>query len=282
MRPTHLLTTRISPASLLPLLSVFGSAAFGATIVNFDGITGTPYTLSQFGAAPGATVQTIGGNPDGYLQLTPASNDQNNWITFDKTDGVSPVVKFSFDFQAIIGGAGGADGFSFSLLPTATQGTTGGVGSALFTPEDPALPGVLGFGFDTWGNGGTFDANGNSANYSEISIFYDGGLVFRVDDTRALPTFLDLKDGAWHTVNGTIDFLTTKVNMTVDGNPVITDQAVPGLAPYESRVAFAGRTGNANENLGIDNINVQFVPEPTAIGALAIGGLVLLKRRRLA
>jgi hypothetical protein len=34
--------------------------------------------------------------------------------------------------------------------------------------------------------------------------------------------------------------------------------------------------------LGIDNINVQFVPEPTAIGALAIGGLVLLKRRRLA
>jgi len=38
--------------------------------------------------------------------------------------------------------------------------------------------------------------------------------------------------------------------------------------------------GWANENAGIDNINVAFVPEPASLGALAIGSLVLLKRRR--
>jgi hypothetical protein len=282
MRPTQFLAGRIKPTALLSLLPFLGSTALAATIVNFDGGAGTTFTLNQFGAAPGASLQTVGGNPGGYMQLTPASNDQNNWMTFDKTDPVSPIVNFKFDFQAIPGGAGGADGFSFNLLPTATQGTTGGVGFSLFTPEDPVFAGVLGFGFDTWGNGGTLDANGNSADYSEISLFFNGTLVKRIDDTRLLPVFLNLKDGAWHTVNGTVNFLTTIVNMTVDGNPIFTNEPVAGLAPYESRVSFAGRTGNANENLGIDNINVQFVPEPTAIGALAIGGLVLLKRRRLA
>ena len=281
MKSTQMLARRIRPAQLIPFLPLLGSAAFGATIVAFEGApTDTPFTLNQFGVAPGASVQTSGGNPGGYLQLTPGANDQNNWATFNRTDPVSNVVNFSFQFQLIPVGAGGADGISFFLLPTATYGLTGGVGSSLFTPEDPAIAGVLGFGFDTWGNGGALDTNGNGADYSEISIFWNGGLVSRIDDTRALPIPLNLKDGAWHTVNGAINFLTTNVTMTVDGNPIFTNQAVAGLVPYESRVGFAGRTGNANENAGVDNINVAFVPEPASLGALAIGSLVLLKRRR--
>ena len=275
-----ILRTRIRPACVLAILPLISSVAMGATVAQFDGGADTPISLNQFGDPAGASIQPAGGNPGGYLQLTPPSNNQNNWATFDRTDLSAPIINFSFQFQLTPAGAGGADGFSFNLLPTASFGIAGGLGGPVFTAEDPAFAGVLGFGFDTWGNAGLYDANGNGANYSEISLFWNGGLVSRVDDTRNLPVSLNLKDSAWHTVNGTINFLTTNVNMTVDGNPIFTNVAVGGLVPYESRVGLAGRTGNANENAAIDNVNVQFVPEPGAIGAMMAGSLVLFGRRR--
>ena len=275
-----ILRTRILPASLLALVPLVSSDGFGATVGQFDGGANTPVSINQFGSAPGPGILTSGGNPGGYLQITAAANDQNNWVTFDRTDPVSPLVNFSFQFQLIPGGAGGADGFSFNLLPTSIYGSSGPVGGATFTAEDPAAPGVLGFGFDSWGNGVGLDANGNGSNYSEISLFWNGALISRIDDTRLLLTPFNLKDSAWHTVNGAIDFINTSVSMTVDGNPIFTNQTVAGLVPFESRVGFAGRTGNANENAGIDNLNVQFVPEPATVGAIMVGGLVLLRRRR--
>jgi len=100
MKSSQILARRMRPAQLIPFLPLLGSAAFGATIVAFEGApTDTPFTLNQFGVAPGASVQTSGGNPGGYLQLTPGANDQNNWATFNRTDPVSNVVNFSFQFQ---------------------------------------------------------------------------------------------------------------------------------------------------------------------------------------
>ncbi|MEO8353810.1 MAG: PEP-CTERM sorting domain-containing protein [Chthoniobacteraceae bacterium] len=266
---------------LLALFPLIGSVAFGATTASFDGGADTPIFLNQFGDAPGPSIQPIDGNPGGYLELTPAINGQNNFATFDLSDPgenfTASTFTFQFRFDAL--GAGGADGMSFNYYPTALYGTTGGFGAPLFTPEDPAAFGVLGFGFDTWGNGG-LDANANSADYSEISLFFDGALISRVDDTRLLPTFLDLKDGAWHTVNGAVDTAGASVTMDVDGNPIFSNVAVAGLVPAEARVGFAGRTGGANERTSIDNVDVRFVPEPGVIGALAVGSLVLLRRRR--
>ncbi len=275
-----------NPMKTTPIIALFpllGTVAFGATTASFDGGADTPIFLNQFGATPGASIQPAGGNPDGYLQLTANANDQNNFATFDLSDpGASfSASTFTFQFRVDNLGAGGADGFSFNYYPTAIYGTTGAlVGSAPFAPEDPAGAGVLGFGFDTWGNGGTFDANGNSADYSEITLFFDGALINRIDDTRLLANPLNLKDGAWHTVNGTVDTAGATVTMSVDGNPIFDSVAVPGLVAAEARVGYAGRTGNANEQVSIDNVNVQFVPEPGVIGALAVGSLVLLRRRR--
>lgn len=273
---------------IIPLITLFpvvSGIAFGATTANFDGGPGTPVTLQAFSPenpppTGGATIETTGGNPGGYLQLTKNVNGQVNYATFDRSDaGPYGQSTFAFQFRIDLLGAGGADGFSFSYLPTATFGTTGGLANSPFTPEDPAFAGTLGFGFDTWGNGAPNDTNGNGSDYSEISVFY-GGLVARIDDTRTLPTPLNLKDGAWHSVTGNVNFDGGTVSLSVDGNAIFTNLGVPNLEPYESRISYAGRTGGANERVAIDNVNVQYVPEPTAFGLLALSSMILLRRRR--
>ena len=61
---------------------------------------------------------------------------------------------------------------------------------------------------------------------------------------------------------------------------------VPGLAfPNGARLGFAARTGGAADEFNIDNVNVQFIPEPSSV-ALAIvavlAGLTVAYRRRRA
>jgi hypothetical protein len=272
---------RLFTSALLVALITSASVS-GATVGNFDGAD-TPVTFNQFGEAPGPAI--VGPGVDGnFLLLTAASNGLNNFATFDVSDAGSYASStFSFDFIIAPDATPSADGFSFSYLDTATHGSTGGLAAPPYTPEDPAAAGVLGFGFDTWSNQGAHDnpAVDTGSDYSEISVFFNGALVSRVDDTRLLTPPLTLDDGnldtgeGIHTATGTVDFAGGKVSLQVDGNAIFTDLAVPGLAPFESRIAFAGRTGGENENVGLDNVNVNFVPEP-ATGVLALMGLSML------
>lgn len=261
--------------SLCSLLLFSVSNLQAATVADFDTGADTPFTLEQFGNAPGPAVGS-GGPTGNFLTITEASNSLNNFIAFDRSDeGTFARSTFSFDF--LIAGDPSADGISFSYVDTATYGVTGGLGAAPFTPEDPAAAGVLGFGFDTWSNEGAFDTPGigTGTDYQEISVFYDGALIGRIDDTRLLDTPLLLDDGAVHTVTGSVDFAGGTVSLSVDGNSIFAGLEVPGLAPFESRIVFAGRTGGQNELAAIDNLNVQFVPEPAA-GVLALIGLGML------
>jgi len=277
----------LAAVSVAFLLFCGGHPAMADTTAAFDGGADTPVTLETFGDPGGPSIEAAGGNPGGFLRLTDAINGQNNFATFDNSDaGSFPAANFSFDFIVDPTATGSsADGFSFSFADTATHGSSGGIGAPAFTPEDPAAAGILGFGFDTWNNGGAFDVPGIEPgnDYSEISVFYNGALVSRIDDTRLLPVSLALDDGAWHEVDGAVNFAAGTVSLSVDGQAMFSDVAVPGLVPFESRIMFAARTGGANELAGIDNLNVQFVPEPVA-GVLALvgfGALGLLRRRRV-
>ena len=236
------------------------------------------------------------GNPGGYLVLTDEDLSRNNWVSFPRTTpGASNMVTFSFDFlMTNPSGLPGpdntsADGFSFSFADTAMYGTTAGVGVPLFTPEDPAALGILGFGFDTWSNSqtGTFDGppvGGVASDYQEISLFWDGVLVSRIDDTRQLAPPLEIDDGAWHHATGTIDFLGGTVDLTIDGGIVFDAVAVPRLEPFENRLILAGRTAGQFQLAGIDNIDVQYAPEPAVAPGLVFGASVLAaganRRRR--
>ena len=252
----------------------------------FDGVSITPpLTLETFNEAPGPSIPASGGNPDAYLLLTEAVNNQHNWATFDRSFlGAAPQATFAFDFIIDPTETGpSADGFSFSFAPTATYNDAGGIGAPAFTAEDPAAAGVLGFGFDTWSNEGAHDTPGigTGSDYQEISVFWDGAVVQRMDDTRTLDPPLTLDDAEWHSVAGTVDFAAGEVSLTVDGTSVFSGVAVPGLTPYENRIMFAARTGGENEIAGIDNLLVQYVPEPASgLLALLAGIASVMWRRR--
>ena len=266
-----------------------GPSAYAATTANFDGGADTPSTLQTFRAPTepegGPTILTEGGNPGGFLRLTADVNGQNNYASFDRSDaGTFALSTFSFQFR--IGGVGpSADGFSFSFADTSMHGVSGGLAGPIYGgPEDPAAAGSLGFGFDTWSNQGAFD-NPNvptGSDYQEISLFYNGGLVQRIDDTRLLTTPLTLDDGNWHTASGNINFEAGTASLSVDGTAVFSDVAVAGLTPFESRIIIAGRTGGENSDQDIDNIDVQFVPEPSTalLGLLGLGGLLFWRSKK--
>ncbi|HEX5175750.1 MAG TPA: hypothetical protein VFV83_01910 [Chthoniobacteraceae bacterium] len=284
---------KLLPFSSFLLLGL-PAASFAATIASYDAVTDSPYTFEFFGDATQGgppTVELDEGNPGNYLRLTNNVNGQSGWATFDQTDpGTFQRIVFSFDFRFDLQNNGGADGLSFSFYNTDVYGTTGGVGSQLYAPEDPNRVGVLGFGFDTWGNGGVDYVDNTvvpprefGADYSEISLFSNGSPVARINDTRTLTEgAFNLKDGAWHTATGVVDFSAKTVSLNVDTTPIFVNRAVSNLVPFSSRVGFAGRTGGANERTSIDNVNVQYgvIPEPASLSMAGLGGILLLRHRR--
>jgi hypothetical protein len=276
------------------LLAISGGLSLtslqAATTAGFDGGPDTPLTLQQFGAPPGPSIQSTGGNPGGFLQLTAPVNSQHNWATFDQTDtGPFNSSTFSFQFRIQAPITPSADGFSFSYANTGIYGTSGGIAGPPFTAEDPAAAGILGFGFDTWSNRGIpgsgqedpaspdDPAQPQGSDYQEISLFYNGALISRVNDTRMLGLTLD--DGQWHTAAGGIDFQNGSASLTVDGRPIFSNIDVPGLTTFDSRIMLAARTGGENELAAIDNISVLWtpVPEPSTVALSVLGiGLILL------
>ena len=250
-------------------------------------VPGTPFTLETFGGAPGPFEVAGGGNPDGALVITEAVNGQNNFVTFDQSDpGLFDVSMFSFDFKLDPVATASADGMSFSYVDVGIFNVAGPIpgGAPPFTPEDPAADGVLGFGFDTWSNQGDYDdpAQPTGTDYNDISVFWNGTLIDRVDDTRLLNPPLTLDDGAWHRVEGMVDFAGATVDLSVDGNIIHSGLPVPGLVPMESRIMLAGRTGGENEDALVDNINVKYVPEPAAdlIALVGAAACIAAARRR--
>src|SRR5262245_14275023 len=281
----------IAGATAIIVALVIVPPLYAATTASFDGGADTPSTLQAFGfTAIAPTYQAAGGNPGGYLQLTDAVGGLHNWATFDRSDaGSYPLSTFSFDFRisAFLGG-GTADGFSFSYAPTSVYGTAGGIGGAPFIgAENPAASGVLGFGFDTFSNAGQFPDGvfdnpsvPFGSDYQEISVFFNGGLVGRIDDTRLLASPFSLDDGVWHSVTGSVNFAAGLVSLSVDGQNIWNTIPIPGLVPFESRIMLAARTAGEAEIAGIDNINVQ-LPEPAGwVLALTAFGILVLPRRR--
>ena len=279
----------MTPHRLLLVSFTFASTGFAATVASFNGGADTPVALQAFGDINfPPNIQPAGGFSGGYLQVTSPNNSEHNWATFDRTDvGTYPSANFSFRFKLQAGATPTADGMSFSFASTTNYGTSGGIGGAPFTAEDPNAAGILGFGFDTWSNHGGVELNSpddpaqpQGSNYEEISVFYNGALVNRINDTRVLATPLTLDDGLWHAVTGTVNFAGGTISLSVDGNSIHNGLAVPGLVPFESRIMFAGRTGGENEDAGIDDLNVTWVPEPGAAALGLVGFLTFLRRRR--
>ena len=276
----------------LLLLSTAATSFAAVTFGEFDGGPDTPWTPGVFGALPGPQADSGGGvnGSDALKITTDGVNGQGNTVAWDRTIvGGQGRVPFTFAFKLGPGGSpnDSADGFSFALLPTSSFGTTG-VANFSALDEDPDFAGTLAFGFDTWGNGAPFDGafqNGNQSDYTDISLFWNGGLVASMGGAGGLPDprtiGLTIDDNAYHTASGEFNFANGTVTLMVDNFSIFNAVSVPGLpaAGYEWRLGIGARTGGQDENAWFDNIAVG-VPEPATSGFAALGLCFLARRRR--
>ena len=248
------------------LLCVAPTLLTAATVDTFDG-GGTAATNVQGGG--GAAASVVAGGPNGnFLRLTTAGqNGTDNRYTYALTDtGAFDTITADFDFRIL---SPGADGFSFSLIPTSVFGTSGD--GPAFTAEEPNFAGMLGIGFDLYDNLNNVSAHWNGNQLNELSVPRNGG-----------PGVNFRENGVFNRVTAQLQRVGNGSNLTLTltGNSLGTpgtpykalEFALPNMLPYQNRVQFAGRTGGINQTVDIDNLNVAYSNPFTGLATAAPTG----------
>jgi hypothetical protein len=251
--------------------TVSPAAPAGApTLQDFDS-AGTPYTLTHAGSNAPAVLPADAGSTGSFLRLVPGSAAQFGIIAFDRSGtGAFNSMVASFDFRiSPPAGAIPADGLGFALLDTTAYGTTGA--GPYFGPE-PNLANSIGVGFDVYNNASTpYEPNGN-----HVSLHWNNAQI----GNAVIPSF-NLASGRSHRAQIIVRFWSNNAYVTVRLTPdingtsgptetVLQNALIPGVAPYQSRVAFGAQTGGAWAAHDLDNINVQFAGNAAAAAGLSL------------
>lgn len=274
-------------ASTLALLATASHASIISVVSQDFGGGGTGF--NAFGSAS---------NPAGLGQITPATNNQNGRIGFDQTLAGTGYQRIagSFDFRAQPGGVSNqADGFSLVFLSTSVFNTTsttdfGTLGAAEFGETNSGFG--IGFNNHCCGTsaGGTLDTNNNSVYLSLAS----GTSVTQQLQTEAP---FDFSTSEFNRASFIIQFVPGGADVSlsliedingISGGPeapasIYSNQFVPGLNPFDTRLGFVGRTGGQNALQQVDNVNVFFmIPEPSKamLGLIGLAGTLLVRRRQ--
>jgi len=310
----------LSPTLILALALGSASPARATTINDFDA-AGTPYAGANF-PSPNAMPAPFETGPDAFssgefLRLkeftTSGFQRSLNAVGFDQTDpGLFGRIVIDFDFRVTCGGTrvvgSGfdfrcADGFSVALFNTAKWGASG-----IPFPMDEngranfSLVGhteSFAVGFNTFDN---LEGSNNSLNLAFNDTFISA-------PTHLGPLGFDIVTGS-NRVRGdfqhaNIDLVlagpTPKVTVTLtDGggtsitpflNFDLSSVVVAGVpfGPYDARLGFSTRTGDSQESVDLDNVQVRYldplgVPAPATLALLGFGlaGLAVVRRRRSA
>jgi hypothetical protein len=223
-------------------LSVITSARAGNLSTDFN--LGAPAGVNSYGSA---YVDGFGGVGDsGTLKLTEAWYfGQQGSIILDDLDGGASIYGFNARFKILIGGGSQADGFSFNFandLPDASFGEEG-AGTGLTVS------------FDTWDNGGAeapaIDLKKGGVtieSYKGGGIFNNAAELFRTGDY--VEVVVDVSDQ-------------NVLNLTVNGTAVFS--GVKGAFTFgPGRFGFGARTGGANDNHFVDDIEITTQTAPPA------------------
>ncbi len=215
-----------------------------STFQNFD-TQGTPY------AYPGPVPPpVIAGGPTGdFLRLESVEPIPASSITFARTDpGLFARILASFDFR-ISPTVQPGDGLGFALLNTGAYGNQGSVTAPGGNEQLPNFTASLGIGF-AFSN----DTTSATIHYNSVQIG-----AFPIN-----PASIDLASDQFITAQVAVEFTANSSTVSLFLQPsigfavsVFENFAVPGMAPYESRVHIGARSAD-QADFDIDNVNVQF------------------------
>jgi hypothetical protein len=219
----------------------------------------TPYVVSQYGAKPGPAVR------EGTMWLVNGMHGRGalaNAIGFARTaEGCYRQVDVTFGFAMSKGSHGGA----VALLSTEEFGTEGNA-PKLDAWEEPNLPGSLAIGIDVHNppTSHWFTGSGNVQDQPEreLSLHWDGKELW------GWRSPVEFRDGKEHRFALSVRFAAggAYVTIRIDDTTIADAQFIPGIRPYESRLAFGGRTGEeTSANFLIDDIEAKWsLPAPAA------------------
>lgn len=207
------------------------STVSGTASAAVSSVSGPQLNISETFTG-GAGVGTLLGNAavsGGVLHLTDAVNSQNGSWYYAPPQAAKG---FRATFDLLIGGGGGADGFSFAYGENA---------GALFGHEGPTGNGVV-VAFDTYDNG--------SENTPNITIKYNG-----VDQVE------EYKPGGIRTatfVPVVVIVTTTGLCSVYHDGTAVAHTVLSGWNPQSTwEFGFGAATGGVNDNHWVDNFTVQ-------------------------
>ena len=230
--------TRIILSGLVLTAAVLSTRA---GTFNNDFNSGQPPGTAVYG---NTVVEATGGVGDsGVLKLTKAINSQTAGFVIDDLDGGATVYGFEADFDILLGpGNPPADGMSFCLgnLPDGTWGENGpGNGLAFIFQLYPYS---------------------DEVNNPNVSVSMNGGKFitrkYTVSGANGILTYPDYAH-VHIRVNADGSF-----NMDFKGQTIFTNFFIPNYTPAAGRFGFGGRTGGANANQWVDNLQITTLLQP--------------------
>ena len=216
-----------------------------------DSVLGTPYAAC-FGAGAGPTTT------DGVHHLLDEAHtpSQSNAIAFDRLqEGAFDEMALRAEMRVMEGGDGG----SFLFLDTAHHGIRGPA-PFLASAVEPNLEGTFAVGIDVHNppSEETFTPWGNYQDLPqrEISLHWDGReIVKRVAPAEFRSDFAEVEIRLRHVTGG------AEATVRIAGGAVYDAYFLPGLLPYEMRLAIAaGTRENASTEFDVQDLALTFGP----------------------
>lgn len=260
---------------------VAGWCLLATSIVRADTVTQLDLNPKKKGPA-GYTLLNEGSGKlpvatSGSLRLLDGEANQKTALVLDRTaSGMYRHVEVRWDMSM---GAGG-DSASCVLLNTATSGVKGAPATTI-PWADPKLKNTFAVLFDIHSppTNDPFNKDGNIYDrpQREIALYWDG-----VEIVRKLSP-VEFRTSRPLTMQLDLDYVCggAEISLNVAGTDVYAHTFVPGMRPYESRVAFGGTTSTATTTLELSRVGVTYrdhmgsPPPPQSV--LAIDGQPLDK-----
>lgn len=281
------------------------SAVQAVTYVSddFTGTTAENWTFVT-GQGVGASLTAAKGvDPDGqgWLRLTEDDYNQSSFVYCNSVIPTSGGLQFMFDFVIWGSGSTRADGLTLAIFDAAVTPSAGGYGGSLGYAQRSGINGlaggIVGFGFDTFGNfsnptegriGGPGSRPNSIAIRGSMGATRTNGYeyVTGVSNLTAFSTQTTSRDAAVvHTVRITIPTdkklsIEWKTEGDEDWVTLIDEYSCTLNCPEEIRFGFTAGTGALKSNHEIRNLSVTNVPEPTSVMLFSVVGIAGLCIRR--